>query len=186
MAPESLPAPNGAPLTPPRDALLVEVEAEVRKAHAIAGALLERNHSRPTAISLVQIALCLRTAIALLEGERIARPRPGSRFVAPRELTLRSFAETVLRDSNLNFDLRLAADAALRAKSPPPRTPAGRLCELVDFVRARELVLNVTTPAAIASLRETVEWRDLDPGRVARAVRLHDKALRALGEVDRG
>jgi len=187
MADASLPGSQGPALLPvPRDALLIEVEGEVRKAHSIVASLLDRNHPRPTAISLVQCALCLRTCIALLEGERIARPRPGSRFVAPRELTLRAFAEAVLRDSNLNFDLRLAADAALHAKNGPPRTAAGRLCELIDFVRARENFLNISTSAAIASLKETQEWRTIDPSRVARAVRLHAKALRALGESDHG
>ena len=186
MANASLPGSQGpASLPVPRDALLVEVEAEVRKAHQIVASLLDRNQPRPTAISLVQAALCLRTCIAMLEGERISRPRSGSRFVAPREPSLRAFAESVLRDSNLNFDLRLAADAALHAKNGPPRTAAGRLCELVDFVRAREYVLNLSTSAAIASLRETQEWRALEPSRVARAVRLHAKAVRALGEVAR-
>lgn len=173
-----------SPIPTNRDTLLVEVEGEVRKAHQIIGALLERNHQRPVQISLVQAALCLRQAIALLEGERISRPRPGARFVPPRELTLRSFAEAVLRDSNLNFDLRLAADAALHAKNSPPRTAAGRLCELIDYVRAQQNVLMLSTSAAIESLKRTQEWGQIDPARIARAVRLHDKALRALGEVD--
>lgn len=187
MADSTLPGSQGPASIPvPRDALLVEVEAEVRKAHQIVASLLDRHHPRPTAISLVQAALCLRTCIALLEGERVARPRPGSRFVAPREISLRSFAEAVLRDSNLNFDLRLAADAALHSKSGAPRTAAGRLCELIDFVRARESILQISTSAAIASLKDTQEWRTVDPSRVARAVRLHAKALRALGENDHG
>lgn len=176
---------DGAPLSPiptNRDALLDEVAEHVREAHEIAASLLEGRHPRPVARSLTRLALTLRHARGLLEGERRAHPKPPARFPVPRPLNPRSFAVAVVASAHLPFEVRLVAADALLAH-PTERSTGERLAEISEHAQARvetlgESLLDAVAAAAALDVRD---WDKLPKRYLAEAVSLHLRALGVLG-----
>lgn len=167
---------------PNRDALLDEVAEHVREAHEIAASLLEGRHPRPVARALTRLALTLRHARGLLEGEQRAHPKPPAKFPVPHPLSPRSFCVAVVASAYLPFEVRVVAADALLAH-PTERSVGERLAEIAEHARARtetlgESLLDAVAAAAALDVRD---WDKLPKRHLPEAVSLHLRALGVLG-----
>jgi len=174
-------SPGDGALLSTRDLLLAEVGDELRKAHSLASGLLDRQQPRPTARSLIQIALGLRRAIALVEAEERARrgaPIPPTPTQPVRDLY--TLARAVLYDDRQPFALRLHAQEALLNRNQAPPSPSRTLFQLAEWIDSSIKLLGASLQEASERAAQSEEWKGLSPRAIRVAFLHHQRALSAV------
>lgn len=159
---------------------LDEVHERVKVAHGIVAGLIERRHSKPTAISLIQASQALRAALGLLEADQAARREAGRKLLSRSgPLDLRSFARLVARDGDQPLRLRAAAIDALGCTSDPIPPYLREVIDLAALIDAY-VGQGMTVADAAAKATREPEWVGFKASAAACSFRFVKVAARVL------